>query len=148
MANPRDVKKLRQLLEVRGVIRLQAEFRVGLAGERLRSFQSARETADGALVQAEADWRAGVVTSAFRPEWLGNLGARVVDRDRQLTDAQTQLDAASEDHRNHEAAQRLADASERVARDVLSRARNAAAKRREERRIADRPSRFPEGTRS
>lgn len=140
MARPGDPKVLGKVLTVQVVARAQAEVRLSAADAQAREVEAAREQARAALAKAVEDWHGGLGSPAFSPEWLGTMAARVVDRDRLDAEAQSLLDAATADRGRREHAFRVADASKSLAARAHVRARTAAARRREERRLIDRPS--------
>ena len=140
MARQQNVGTLRQLLAVRGALRLKAEADLTRAQQHARDAESELITASNALTQAEAEWHAGIATRVYPPDWLRALGARVVDRDRFAASARAQVEEAEQVRGACEAALRFADASEQVADRAHIRARSAEARRREERRIVDRPA--------
>lgn len=140
MARRHDAGTLRQLLAVRGAMRIKAEAGLTSAQRDVRDTALERRTAEDALMQAEADWRTGVATRVYPPDWLRALGARVVDRDRLVVEARGLAQKAEQALGRSEAALRHADASEQVAAGALARARSAEARRREERRLIDRPA--------
>lgn len=135
MSKGRDLSMLRHLHEVRGAMRMRAEFRVAEAERRLDATKTAVGMADDALGAAEADWRAAVGS----PEWLSRLGVLVIEADRRAIAEREECRAAERRRDDRLFERRKADASERIAAQALTSARRADAVRREERRLVDRP---------
>lgn len=141
MARQQKVGTLRQLLAARGAMRFQAEAGLANAQHQVRDAEAERTIAEDTLTHAESEWQACLATQIYPPEWLQALGARVVDRDRLASEARGHVREAEQVRGRCETALRLADASEQVAARAHSRARSAETRRRDERRMVDRPAR-------
>ena len=143
MARQQKTGTLRQLLAVRSAMRLKAEAGLANAHQQVRDAECRRTAAVGALEQAEIEWQTGVETRVYPPEWLCALGTRVVDRDLLALEARDRAQEAEQMRERCETALRFADASEQVAARAHIHARSAEARRRDERRMVDRPAREP-----
>ena len=131
-ADPRQIAKLVQVQHAR---RAAADAVLVEARDAEMSAREARDDAQSAATAAAGDWSDFLSRPGFAPEYARDLAARLIAREASASDAGGRLTLAEGAHMQRQDGWRLAEALVKLADASLIRARRAAARAREEKRL-------------
>jgi hypothetical protein len=133
-ADPRQIAKLVQVQHARLAI---ANAALVEAHEREVLARRARDTARKDALDASDDWSSFLSAPGFAPEYAYGLAARMLNREAVADEAGGRLEVAEAEHRHRQHGWRLCQALVKLTDASLGRARRAAARTRDEKRLGE-----------